>query len=95
LPVAIVAFDRQSCQEGTAMKAKTLLAASMLLVLIGLVGGCRYNSYDDYRDYGYASGGSSTYREGCRDGRAYERRNSSGWRDGRYADRRDGNWWRW
>jgi hypothetical protein len=76
------------------MKAKTLLIASMLAVLVGLVGGCHYNSYDDYRDYGYGSSGSGSYREGFRDGRAYERRRE-GSRDGRYADRRDGNWWRW
>ena len=72
------------------MKAEKFLLITVLIGLMGIVGGCHYGSYDDYRDYGYGSGygytsSSGSYREGFRDGRAYERR-----RDGsdysRYAD---------
>ena len=56
---------------------KSLLVISMLSVL-GLVSGCHYGSWDDHRGYyGSSSGYSSSsdaYREGFREGRAYERR---------------------
>ena len=71
------------------MKRKGFLALSLLL-LLGMVGGCHYGSYDDHRwygsGYGYGSSGTSTYREGFRDGRAYERRRE-GWNYSRYDDR--------
>jgi hypothetical protein len=60
------------------MKSKKFLTLSMLVVLIGLLGGCHYQSHDDYRGYGsgYGSygGGYGSYRDGFREGRAYERR---------------------
>jgi hypothetical protein len=63
------------------MKAKKFLTVSMLAVLVGLVGGCHEQSVDTYR---YANGyGSGSYRDGFRDGRAYERRRDD-WRDSRY-----------
>ena len=68
------------------MKMKNFLAVSVLVVLMGLIGGCHYGVVDRYRDYsGYGS-----YREGFRDSRAYER-NREGqryWRD-RYNHRND------
>jgi hypothetical protein len=61
------------------MKAKKFLTVSMLAVLMGLVGGCHEQSVDRYRT-GYGNG---SYRDGFRDGRAYERRRDD-WRDSRY-----------
>jgi hypothetical protein len=56
------------------MRAKKLLLVSMLFVLAGLAGGCHYGS-DDHDRRRYGSGyGNSEYRDGFRDGRAYERR---------------------
>jgi hypothetical protein len=79
-------FIRLTYEEGVPrMKAKNFLAISMLVVLMGLVGGCHYGSYDDHRDYGYSSS-SGSYREGFRDGRAYERRRDD-WGASRYSDR--------
>lgn len=72
------------------MKAKKFVMVSMLVVLMGLVGGCHYGSHDDYRGYGYgygSSSGSGSYREGFRDGRSYERRREGGWGFSRYDDR--------
>jgi hypothetical protein len=71
------------------MMAKRLLMVPMLFVLLGVLGGCYYGAYDDYRDYGYRS---DSYREGFRDGRAYERRNEAR-RDNRYSS--DSWRWRW
>ena len=65
------------------MKAKKFLAVSVLVVLMGLVTGCHELSTDKYR---YGSYGS--YRDGFRDGRAYERRGDN-WRHSRYDDRSD------
>jgi hypothetical protein len=62
------------------MKAKKFLTVSMLAVLMGLVGGCHEQSIDGYRGYGNSYG---SYRDGFRDGRAYERRRDD-WRDSRY-----------
>jgi len=62
------------------MKAKKFLPITMLIILIGFVGGCHYGSYDDHRGYGYDSSSygygssSGSYRDGFREGRAYERR---------------------
>jgi hypothetical protein len=66
------------------MKAKTFLAVSVLVVLMGLVAGCHELSTDRHR-YGSSYG---SYRDGFRDGRAYERRGDN-WRDSRYDDRSD------
>jgi len=52
------------------MKKKNFLMISSLLLLMGGIGGCHYDLIDGYRDYG----GYDSYREGYRDGRAYERR---------------------
>jgi len=52
------------------MKIKHFLTGSLLVLLTGLLGGCHYGLVDRYRDYG----GNDSYREGFRDGRAYERR---------------------
>ena len=73
------------------MKSQRFLMVVMLFVLTGVIGGCHYGSYDDYHDYGYSgySRSESGYREGFRDGRAYERRNED-WRDRRYSS----DWWR-
>ena len=61
------------------MKAKKFLTISMLAILMGLVKGCHEQSVDRYRN-GYDNG---SYRDGFRDGRAYERRRDD-WRDSRY-----------
>jgi hypothetical protein len=68
------------------MKAKKFLTLSMLVVFLGLIGGCHYGSNDDHRDRNRAG----SYREGYRDGRAAERRNEN-WRDSWYNDR---DYWR-
>jgi hypothetical protein len=68
------------------MKAKNLLAVFLLVVLIGLTGGCHKLASDDYNDYDSSSAGS--YGDGFRDGRAYERRRDDQ-RDSRYNDRGD------
>jgi hypothetical protein len=71
------------------MKAKKFLTLSILVVLIGLLGGCHYQSHDDYRGYGsgyssYRDGsGYGSYRDGFREGRAYERRRDD-WVGSRY-----------
>ena len=52
------------------MKGKNLLTLALLVLVTGLVGGCHYDLIDGYRDYS----GYDSYREGFRDGRAYERR---------------------
>jgi hypothetical protein len=71
------------------MNAKNLLMVSMLFVLVGLVGGCHYGSNDDHRGYGNGySNSSGAYREGYRDGRAYERRR------GDWTDRSLSDYWR-
>ena len=67
------------------MKAKTLLAIALLVVLTGFIGGCHELASDDHNDYGSAS---DSYREGFRDGRAYERRRDDR-RDTGYYDRGD------
>ena len=72
------------------MKAKKFLILSMLVVFLGLIGGCHYGSNDDHRNYGNRNRAGS-YREGYRDGRAAERRNEN-WRDSRYND--GDYWWR-
>lgn len=61
--------------------SKTSLALSVI-VLVGLLSGCHYGT-DDEPAWGY-SGRSDSYREGFRDGRAYERRRSG---YSRYDDR--------
>ena len=58
------------------MKAKNLPAFFLLVVLIGLTGGCHKLASDDYNDYDSSSG---SYGDGFRDGRAYERRRETGW----------------
>ena len=74
------------------MKAQKFLLVATLFVVIGVLGGCHYGSYDDHRDYGYSgysrSGSGSSYRDGFRDGRAYERRNEE------VRDRYSSDWWR-
>jgi hypothetical protein len=72
------------------MISKKFLIAAMLIGSMGVLGGCHYG-HDDHRDYsGYNRSGSRTvYREGFRDGRAYERRNED-LRDRRYSS----DWWR-
>jgi hypothetical protein len=75
------------------MKAK-FLAISMLVVLLGLVAGCHQSSVDGYRGYSnnYGSRRYGSYRDGFRDGRAYERRRDD-WRDSRYRyDYSRGRW---
>jgi hypothetical protein len=59
------------------MKVKKLLAVAMLVGLAGFIGGCHEFAHDDYRDYGYS--GSGSYRDGFRDGRAYERQRANGY----------------
>jgi hypothetical protein len=54
------------------MKAKKFVMVSMLVVLMGLVGGCHYGSDNDYSGSGY--GRSVSQREAFQAGRAYERR---------------------
>jgi hypothetical protein len=66
------------------MKAKNILAVSLLVVLTGLIGGCHELASNDYNDYG----SSDVYRDGYRDGRAYERRRDDR-RDSRYDNRGD------
>ena len=61
------------------MKVKNLLAVSMLVVVMGLIGGCYYGVPDGYRDYS----DDGSYRDGFRDGRGFERRRDD-WRDRRY-----------
>ena len=68
------------------MNIKKFATISILFTLVALVGGCHYDGHR--RDYGNNRYGN--YREGYRDGRAYERRNEN-WRDSRYADR---DYWR-
>ena len=63
------------------MKARKFLTIAMLVILMSLVGGCHELSADRYRGYGNSYG---SYREGFRDGRAYERRRDD-WRDRRYS----------
>ena len=61
------------------MKVKNFLAISMLAAVMGLIGGCHYgvaNDRHDYSDHG-------SYRDGFRNGRAFERRRDD-WRDERY-----------
>jgi hypothetical protein len=72
------------------MKAKKFLTVSMLVVLMGLIGGCHYESVDGYPGYGSSYG---SYRDGFRDGRASERRRD-GWGYSRYDDRY-GHYRRW
>jgi len=70
------------------MKVKNLLAVSMLVVVMGLIGGCYYGVADGYRDYS----DDGSYRDGFRDGRNLERRRDD-WRDGGYRrDYRRGRW---
>ncbi len=73
------------------MNLKKFATISMLLIAMGLAGGCHYKSSDSYR-YGRGYERSDNYREGYRDGRTAERRRDN-WRDSRWDDRRDG-WWR-
>jgi hypothetical protein len=62
------------------MKAKRLLVVSMLVGLAGLIGGCHEFAHDDYRDYGnYGYRSYGNYRDGFRDGRAYERQRDNGY----------------
>lgn len=63
---------------------KASLALSVL-ILMGLLSGCHYATEDDPA-WGYY-GRSDSYREGFRDGRAYERRRSG-------YSRYDGRYWR-
>ncbi|MDH3445455.1 MAG: hypothetical protein OEN50_16125 [Deltaproteobacteria bacterium] len=67
------------------MKINKFFVISTLFVAVGLLGGCHYGVADDYHDYS----DQGSYREGFRDGRAYERR-----REGR-RDRRDDRDRRW
>ena len=64
------------------MKTKNFLAVFMLVVVMGLIGGCHYGV--EHRNRDYSDDGS--YRDGYRDGRVYERRRDN-WRHDRY--RRD------
>jgi hypothetical protein len=57
------------------MKAKKLLTVLMLVVSMGLIAGC----HEEYRGYNNSYG----YRDGFRDGRAYERRQNN-WNDSPY-----------
>jgi hypothetical protein len=66
------------------MKAKNILAVSLLVVLTGLISGCHELASDDYNDYG----SSGSYRDGFRDGRAHQRRRDDR-RQSRYDDRDD------
>lgn len=66
------------------MNAKKIVMVSMLVVLMGLLGGCHYGAYDDHRGWGY---GSSSYREGFRDGRTYQRRRDTAWGYSPYYER--------
>jgi hypothetical protein len=67
------------------MKARNILAVSLLVALTGLIGGCHELASDDYNDYGSSSG---SYRDGFSDGRAYQRRRDDR-RHSRYDDRDD------
>jgi hypothetical protein len=69
------------------MNIKKFVTLSILFALVALVGGCHYHG-DRHRDYG--NNRYDSYRDGFRNGRAYERRNET-WRDSRYADR---DYWR-
>ena len=73
------------------MKAKKFLAIALLVVLTGFIGGCHELASDDHNDYGSVS---DSYREGFRDGRAYERRRDDR-RDTGYYDRGDSYRRRW
>ena len=64
--------------------SKIFLALSMF-VLVGLLSGCHYGTEDDDPAWGYY-GRSDSYRDGFREGRAYERRRS-GSGHSRYGDR--------
>jgi hypothetical protein len=64
------------------VNGKKLLAGAMLIGLMGVIGGCHWQSHDSDRRYGR----TGYYRDGWRDGRDYERRRD-GWRDSRYSDR--------
>ena len=68
------------------MKAKKCLAAFLLVVLAGLTAGCHELASDDHNDYGSLS--DDSYREGFRDGRAYEKRRDDR-RSSRYYNRGD------
>lgn len=73
------------------MKAKKFVTISLLIVALGLIGGCHDKSSDSYRygrGYGTYRDGYGNYREGYRDGRVAERRRDN-WRDSRWDDRRD------
>jgi hypothetical protein len=70
---------------GLPMKFKTFGAIFMLVAVAGLASGCHaLKTRDSHRGSGYGS-----YRDGFRDGRAYDSRRDD-WRD-----RRDTNWRRW
>jgi hypothetical protein len=94
--VALCGFYPSKVQEGarsTHMNIKKFATISILFAVVALLGGCHYDGH--HRDYGNNRYGN--YREGYRDGRAYERRNErwrdrhDDWRDHRYADR---DYWR-
>lgn len=60
------------------MKAKNFLAVAMLVGLAGLIGGCHELARDDsWYGSGYGYNGYGSYRDGFRDGRAYERQRES------------------
>jgi len=61
------------------MKVKNFLAISMLVVIMGLIGGCYYGVPNGYRDYS----DDGSYRDGFRDGRGFERWRDD-WRDRHY-----------
>lgn len=68
------------------MKPKKFVLVSMLIVLMGLVGGCHYGSHDDNRGWGYY-GRDTSARDAFRAGRAYERRREATWGYSPYYDR--------
>ena len=73
------------------MNARKAWLVSLVLVMTAAVGGCHYGSHDDQRSYGYgysSGSGSGSYRDGFRDGRAYERRREDA------NDRYSSDWWR-
>ena len=65
------------------MTAKKFLTIATLVGSMGAIAGCHYGIDDDRRH----RNGYGPYRDGYRDGRAYERRRDD-WRDNRYDDRR-------
>jgi hypothetical protein len=74
------------------MRTKKFVSVALLLLAVGVLGGCHHWSSDSYRysdNYRYRDG-SGSYRDGFRDGREYEKRREN-WRDDRYADR---DYWR-